>query len=98
MAALFLFVLLGLGVLLVPLVFVPFFPVFPEEVPDEVPAAVLLFVAGFFVCSVVVLEFCVCLPTPPWAHTAIIPIRETTAAPRSLPQVLVTVVSLFQPT
>ena len=37
--------------------------------------------------------------TPPQAHGAVIPITEATAtAPRNLPQMLVTVSSLFQPT
>jgi hypothetical protein len=86
--------------LLEPVVLVELLPVFPEDAPEEAPAdAALLFVAGFFVCSVAEVEFRVCLATAPCAQTAIIPIRETTiAAPRSLPQVLVTVVSLFQTT
>jgi hypothetical protein len=83
-------------VLLEPLVFVPPLPVFPVAAPDE---AVLLFVVGFFVCSVAEIEFCLSPATPLGIHTTIIPIREATAtAPRSLSQVLVTVLSLFQPT
>jgi hypothetical protein len=87
LAALLLFV-----VLLEPPVFAPLL-LAPEE-------GVLLLLAGFFACSVaVVVELCVCLATPPWAHNTVIPTREATAtAPRNLPQVLVTVSSLFQPT
>jgi hypothetical protein len=94
-APLLLFVLLEPVVLLEPPVFVPAL-CFPEDAPEE---AALLFVAGFFACSVAEVESCLSRATPAGTHTAIIPIMEATAAaPRSLPQVLVTVVSLFQPT
>jgi hypothetical protein len=77
------------------LVFPPL-PGFPVVAPEE---AGLPFVVGFFVCSVAELEFCVSPATPLGIHRTIIPIREATAtAPRSLSQVLVMVVSLFQPT
>jgi len=103
-AAVLLFVVLPELVLVEPPVFVPLLPVLPEDAPEDAPEdppadAGLLFVAGFFVCSVAEVEFCVCLATPPCAQTAIIPIMEATAAAlRSFPQVLVTVVSLFQTT
>ena len=71
---------------------VPLPLVFPVE-------AGLLLPAGFVVCSVAAVELCVCLATPLRAHGTIIPTRQATAiAPRSLPQMLVTVSSLFQPT
>ena len=103
-AAVFPFVVLLEPVVLLELpVFVPAL-CFPEDAPVDVPEdapeeAGLLFVAGFFACSVAEVESCLSLATPPGTHTAIIPIMEATAAaPRSLPQALVTVVSLFQPT
>src|SRR5262249_2763769 len=93
-----LFALLEPLVLLEPPAFVPAL-CFPEDAPEDAPAAGFLFVAGFFVCSVAVVEFCLPLATPSGTHTAIIPIMEATAAaPRSLLQALVTVVSFFQPT
>jgi hypothetical protein len=84
-------------VLLEPPVFVAVL-CFPEDVPEDVPEdAALLFVTGFFACSVAEVESCRSPATPTGTHTAIIPIMEATAAaPRSLPQALVTVVSLFQ--
>jgi hypothetical protein len=83
-------VLLGLLVFAAPL------PDFPAEAPEE---AALLLLAGFFVCSVAAFEPCVCLATPLWGHSAVTPATQATAtAPRNLPQVLVTVSSLFQPT
>jgi hypothetical protein len=78
--------------LLDPAAFVPLPSVFPAE-------AVLPLLVGFVVCSVADVELCVRPATPPWAHGTIIPIREAAAtAPRSLPQMLVTVSSLFEPT
>jgi hypothetical protein len=79
-------------VLLEPAGFVPLTLDFPVE-------AVLLLLAGFAVCSAAAVELCVRPATPPWAHSTVIPTREATAtAPRSLPQMLVTVSSLFEPT
>jgi hypothetical protein len=88
-----------------PEVFVPPPLVFPVVV-FPVPAAVfpvedvLLLPPDFCVCSVAAVELCVCRVTIPLqAHGAIIPASETTAiAPRSLPQMLVTVSSFFRPT
>ena len=95
LAALLPFVVLlepGGFVLLEPAGFVPLPSAFPAE-------AVLLLLAGYVACSVAAVGLCVRPATPLWAHITNIPAREATAtAPRSLPQVLVTVSSLFQPT
>jgi hypothetical protein len=70
----------------------PLLSVFPAE-------AVLFLLADFFVCSVAAVELCARPATPLRANGTIIPIRRATAtAPRSLPQMLVTVSSLFEPT
>jgi hypothetical protein len=81
-----------------PAVFVPLALVFPVVVFPVVAALLLL--AGFVVCSVAAIELCVWRATTPLrAHGTIIPTSETAAiAPRSLPQMLVTVSAFFRPT
>jgi hypothetical protein len=84
--------LLPFVVLPEPGVFVPLLAVLPV-------GAALLLVADFFVCSVAVVEVCVRPPTPPPANGTASATKAPTAAPtRTLPQILITVSLLFQPT